>query len=198
VVEPDETCAADMESLLRGAGVTARRAADAEAGWKAFAAEPPDVVFTTLQTPRRDAAWLLRRMREDWLGALPPVYGLADHAELAPSTRELELDAVLLRPLAGVALRALSAAPSSMEDATRQASRLRDLFDLTLLGDDLETALATFVERVALNLRASDCVLWGPPHEGRWPKTRRAPGRPEEQAMLLWRCGRRRSSADRS
>jgi diguanylate cyclase (GGDEF)-like protein len=188
VVEPDETCAADMEALLRGAGVTARRTADAEAAWKAFAAEPPDVVFTTLQTPRRDAAWLLRRMREDWLGALPPVYGLADHAELVPATRELELDAVLLRPLAGVALRTLSAASVSSEDVARQASRLRDLFDLTLLGDDLETALATFVERVALNFRAADCVLWGPPHEGRWPKTRRAPGRPEEQAMLLWRC----------
>ncbi len=188
IVEPDETCAADMEALLRGAGVTLRRTADAEAGWKAFAADPPDVVFTTLQTPRRDAAWLLRRMREDWLGALPPVYGLADHAELVPSTRELELDAVLLRPLAGVALRALSAASVAPEDMARQASRLRDLFDLTLLGDDLEVALSTFVERVALNFRAADCVLWGPPHEGRWPKTRRAPGRPEEQAILLWRC----------
>jgi diguanylate cyclase (GGDEF)-like protein len=188
VVEPDDLCAADVESLLRGAGVTARRTVDAEAAWKAFAAEPPDVVFTTLQTPRRDAAWLLRRMREDWLGALPPVYGLADHAELQPSTRELELDAVLLRPLAGAALRALSLAPATPEDAARQASRLRDLFDLTLLGDDLDVALTTFVERVALNFRAADCVLWGPPHEGRWPKTRRTPGRPEEQAMLLWRC----------
>ncbi len=188
VVEPDETRAADIETVLREAGVIARRTADAEAAWKAFAAEPPDVVFTTFSTPRRDAAWLLRRMREDWLGALPPVYGLADQAELLPATRELELDGVLLRPLAGVALRALAASSPTHEDPTRQASRLRDLFDLTLLGDDLDGALAIFVERVALNFRVTDCVLWGPPHEGRWPKTRRPPGRPEERALLLWRC----------
>jgi serine/threonine-protein kinase len=188
VVEPNDGVADEITRLFGEAGATVRRAPDAEAAWRAFAADRPDLILTAITTPRRDAAWLLRRMREDYLGALPPVIGLCEQSEVVPGLKVLELDGVLLRPLSGDALRTLARRVPTIQDAERRAARLRDLFDLSLLGDDLDAALATVIERLALAFRVSDCVMWGPAHEGRWPKTRRPPGPPEARAGLLWRC----------
>jgi serine/threonine-protein kinase len=188
VIEPDEACATVCAETLGAAGATCRIAGDAEAGWRAFVSEPPDVVVTALTTPRRDAAWLLRRMRDEYLGSLPPIVAIASDAELGVTTRELELDAVLMRPIAAEALVALASRAPAEDTPVRQAGRLRDLFGLSLLSDDLTQALTMFVDRVALAFRSSDCVLWGPAHDDLWPKTRRPIARAEEQAFLLWRC----------
>jgi len=132
---------------------------------------------------------LIRRMRDEYLGQLPPTFAIATDGELTNTTRELELDGVLLRPIAADALVAIAKSSSPEEESpARQAARLRDLFELSLLGGDLDASLKTFVDRVALTFRAADCVIWGPAHEDRWPKTHRPIQRAETQAFLLWRC----------
>ena len=78
---------------------------------------------------------------------------------------------------------------SPVDDAPpRHASRLRDLFDLSLLGSDLDTTVRSFVDRVTLTFRASDCVIWGPTHDAQWPRMHRDPTDDAAQAMLLARC----------
>ncbi|MBI4508225.1 MAG: diguanylate cyclase [Deltaproteobacteria bacterium] len=188
VIEPDSTSATLIDQVLRAAGVYCRVVSDAEAGWRAFAAEAPRVVLTALTTPRRDGAWFLRRIRDAYLGQLPGVYALVHEEEITPSLRELDVDGVLLKPLGIDGLLAACAHDHDEEPPTRQASRLRELFELSLLSGDVEATLKNFIDRVVLAFRASDGVLWGPPHEDRWPKTRRPLTRPEDQALLLWRC----------
>src|SRR5690606_16548525 len=67
-------------------------------------------------------------------------------------------------------------------------TRLRELYELTLLGGDYLQMLDTVVARTALTFGVSDCVLWGPPHEDIWPRTARVLAGPEAEATLLWRC----------
>src|SRR5688500_11681892 len=188
VIEPNDESARRIEQVLQHVGASCRLAPDAEAGWRAFVTEPPHVVLTALNTPRRDGAWFIRRMRDEYLGALPATFALAADEELTPSIRELELDGVLLRPIAAEALHAIAKTAPQEEAPERQASRLRDLFELTLLGGDLDAGVKAFIDRVALVFRAADCVIWGPAHEERWPKTHRPILRPEAKAFLLWRC----------
>ena len=98
LVEPDDGCAEEVEVALRTAGVGCRRVADAEAGWREFARARPDTVLTAWQTPRQSGAWFLRRLHEDYMGALPPVYALFSPEELLATPPGEELDAAFLRP----------------------------------------------------------------------------------------------------
>ncbi len=156
-----------LEAELQAAGFACRRAADAELAWRLFAQAPPDAVFTRLNTPRRDAGWLLRRMHEEYLGSLPPVYGLVTAGEIvadAAALRALALDAVLLLPAVPRLprlprdLRPL-VAPVAEESAAAGAARVGELFELSLLSGDLDAAQKVIVERVARAFRASDCLL---------------------------------------
>src|SRR5262245_49933095 len=108
VIEPNEESARRIEHVLRSSGAAARTTPDAEAAWRIFAQEPPNVVITALTTPRRDGAWFIRRMRDEYLGQLPLTLALASDEELTPAIRELELDGVLLRPVAAEALTAIA------------------------------------------------------------------------------------------
>src|SRR4030095_9052172 len=88
VIEPNAELARRIEQILRPLGVSCRLAPDAEAGCRAFATEPPQVVLTALATPRRDGAWFIRRMRDEYLGAMPATFALASDEELTPSMRD--------------------------------------------------------------------------------------------------------------
>jgi len=157
-IEPSDESAAGLEAALRAQGVTVRRAADAETGWRLFTQSPPDAIFTALKTPKRDAAWLLRRMQEDYLGSLPPVYALVSPEEIARLKGRLELDAAVLRPGPTVGLAAL-VGPTPEEPPAALAGRLADLFDLSLLAGDLESGVRVLVERTARAFRVEECRL---------------------------------------
>jgi len=162
VVEPGENLAAAIEAKLRAAGASCRRVADAETAWRLFAQAPPDAVFTALTTPRRDAAWLLRRMQDEYLGSLPPVYGLvADDPGAAATARRLDLDGALLAAALPDELGSLlGAVVDDVPSAT--AARLGELFELSLLSGDLETALAIVRARAARAFRVEDCRMLRP------------------------------------
>jgi diguanylate cyclase (GGDEF)-like protein len=155
-VEPSDEGAAELERALGAAGIGLRRALDAETGWRLFTQAPPDAVFTTLSTGRRDAAWLVRRMQEDYLGSLPPVYGLVASDEAAPAG--LELDGAIVRPVTGDGLAALLG-PAPEEPGTATATRLAELFEVSLLAGDLDAGVEVLTERAARAFRAAECVL---------------------------------------
>src|SRR5262249_21398356 len=112
----------------------------------------------SLTTSRRDAAWLLRRMQEDYLGSLPPVYLLVSAHEIHAGLPRLDIDGAVLRPAGGAGLPALIGQRAGEADAAAQASRLRDLFDLSLLSGDLDASLKLLCDRTARAFRAHDCV----------------------------------------
>ncbi|MFH0901514.1 MAG: diguanylate cyclase [Pseudomonadota bacterium] len=185
VVEPDETAAARIDWALRTAGASSVVVADAETGWRAFAASPAQMVITALTTPRRDGAWLLRRIRDEYIGEAPRAYAVASQEELSQELRELDLDGLLLRPVSPESLFFLVSYQPAEEPVARQAARWRDLLELSFLGGELDTTLKALVDRIAFVFRTTDCVLW---NEGRgWTKMRRVMS-PEEQSGILERC----------
>ena len=188
VIEPDEGTARRISEVLTRAGAVARVSPDAESGWKTFAADPPHMVLTALSTPKKDGAWFIRRLRDEYLGAQPQMIAIVGEHELGRAVSELEVDGVLLRPIATAALVDLARAPISVEAPEQQLARLRGLFELSLLGDESLGGAKGLVDRVAQHFRVTDCVLWGPPHEPGWPVSHRGPLRADQQALLMWRC----------
>ncbi|HKA91965.1 MAG TPA: protein kinase, partial [Haliangiales bacterium] len=185
LVEPE--AAMPLETAFRDAGVTVFRVLDAEAGWRSFVQTPPDVVFVGLTTPRRDAAWLLRRMQEDYLGSLPPVYLIVSAPEIHAGVPRLDIDGAVLRPVGGAGLPALLGQRAGEADAPAQASRLRDLFDLTLLSGDLAAALKLVCDRTARAFRSHDCVLVLASGERRL-YAHRTPETTDQREALAARC----------
>jgi diguanylate cyclase (GGDEF)-like protein len=159
LVEPDDESAAGVDAVLRQAGMGCRRVVDAEAAWKEFTRARPDALLTAWETPRRGGAWLVRRLHDDFLGALPPVYGLFSADELRAGARAEELDAAFVRPLRPTLLPALLSAPHGDEQPQVSATRLRDLFELSLLSGDLEAAVRNVLERGKHAFRADDFFL---------------------------------------
>jgi diguanylate cyclase (GGDEF)-like protein len=158
LVEPADDVAAALERSLRAAGASCRRVEDAESGWRAFAQAPADAVFTAFDTPRRDAAWLLRRLEEEYLGSLPPIYGLITGEAVRFDRRGLDLDgALLVEELPADPAPLL--APRDEEQPAPRAARLGELFEVSLLTGDLETALAIVRERTARAFRVDECLL---------------------------------------
>jgi diguanylate cyclase (GGDEF)-like protein len=188
VIDPDEESASLIDEVLRAAGIGCRVVSDADTGWREFCRAPADVVVTALSMPRRDGAWLIRRLRDEYIGKRPPIYAIAADADLGPATRALELDAVLLRPVSAEALTALVILPAAEEATSRQVARFRELFELSLLHGDIDANIKVLLDRIARAFHVADCVLWGPAHEGRWPQTKRTQERSDDGTHLLWRC----------
>src|SRR5262249_8969317 len=97
-------------------------------------------------------------MQEDYLGSLPPVYGLVSDGESAP--RGLELDGALLRPVVAEDLAAL-VAPTSDEPTTTRAARLAELFELSLLPGDLDASRRVVAGRAARAFGVDEGLLVG-------------------------------------
>jgi serine/threonine-protein kinase len=158
-VDPDNESAAGVDAALRSAGIACRRVPDAETAWKEFARARPDAVLTAWETPKRGGAWLVRRVHDDYLGALPPIYGLFHPEELRAGARAEELDAAFVRPLRPSLIAPLLTAPTAEEQPEVSATRLRDLFELSLLTGDLEEAVRRVLERARRAFRSDDIML---------------------------------------
>jgi len=140
---------------LRTAGLDVVAAANADDGLRAVAQAEPEALIIELELPGRDGRWLLRRMRDDFMGTRPRVYLLARPEAMLGDVPELGADAVLLKPLdAALVVAAVRAPPVELERA-----RLAELISLSLLPGELEAALRAAAKRIAQAFRAADCIL---------------------------------------
>jgi diguanylate cyclase (GGDEF)-like protein len=172
----------ELYAALRDLRVEAELVSDAEQGWRRFAQLRPAVVLTALA---RGGDVFLRRLRDEYMGTQPTTYLLCTAAELATAAA-LEPDACVVLPVARAALAALAGvaaegnAPELDDD-----HRLRELFDLSLLGGDVVRGLDELAVRAALAFRVSDCAAWAWGGDGRtWPRTAAAIAEADRPALF--------------
>src|SRR5512134_2695076 len=73
MIDPDLSAASVAVEALRSAGMEATAVADAETGLRMLAATEPHVLVLELELRGRDGRWLLRRLRDDFMGARPRI-----------------------------------------------------------------------------------------------------------------------------
>ncbi len=172
----------ELYAALRDLRVEAELVNDAEQGWRRFAQLRPGVVLTALA---RGGDVFLRRLRDEYMGTQPTTYLLCSPEQLAAASA-LEPDACVVLPIARAALAALAgAATEGVAPELDTGQRLRELFDLTLLGGDVVRGLDELAARAALAFRVSDCAAWAWGGDGRtWPRTARPIAEAERPALF--------------
>ena len=169
LIDPDPARGMELYAALRDLRVEAELVNDAEQGWRRFAQLRPAVVMTALA---RGGDVFLRRLRDEYMGTQPTTYLMCTADEL-PAAAALEPDACVVPPIARAALAALAglAGDGSVAELD-DGHRLRELFDLSLLGGDVVRGLDDLAARAALAFRVTDCAAWAWGGDGRtWPRT---------------------------
>ncbi len=73
MIDPDLSASSVAIEALRSAGMEATAVAEAETGLRMLAATEPDVLVLELELRGKDGRWLLRRLRDDYMGARPRI-----------------------------------------------------------------------------------------------------------------------------
>jgi len=172
LIDPDPARGMELYAALRDLRVEAELCNDPEHGWRRFAQIRPGVVMTALA---RGGDVFLRRLRDEYMGTQPATYLMCAAGEL-PAAAALEPDACVVLPIARSALAGLAGVtPEGGGVLELEAGlRLRELFDLTLLGGDIVRGLDDLAARAALAFRVTDVAAWAWGGDGRtWPRTAR-------------------------
>lgn len=172
VIDPDPARGMELYAALRDLRIEAELVNDAEQGWRRFAQLRPTVVLTALA---KGGDVFLRRLRDEYMGAQPVTYLMCAAEQLAAAAA-LEPDACLVLPIARATLAALAGVLVDGGGVVELAAahRLRELFDLSLLGGDVVRSLDDLAARAALAFRVTDCAAWAWGGDGRtWPRTAR-------------------------
>jgi serine/threonine-protein kinase len=162
LVDPDTATAATSLQILTQAGLDVAVTHDAEGGLKKLAAVKPDVLMVDLELPGKDGTWLLRKLRDDFMGRRPRLVVMARAEAIAKKDTMIGLgiDAVILKPVQAPALLAATA-DSGRDNVNRDIEALRQLIELSILEGDLAGALSTLAKKLTLVTRASECVVMG-------------------------------------
>ncbi len=173
IIESDDLRARELGEALSAIRVEVHHVKDAKEGWRAFARLRPSHVFAALSCGEGSSGGedFLRKLNNDYLGAMPQVFLCSTMEELA---RRAPCDpaAYVVWPIARSALPALMGTKPGIGDtAGRQVARLRELYEMSLLGPDLVRELDFVVTRATLGFQVSDCIIWGPEHEPQWPRS---------------------------
>ena len=121
VLEPDAESASTLGTILLSRNVELTTAANGEDGWRALAARRPDVVLLSLSTPGLEI--FFRRLRDEYMGKHPRLIGIAGPEDLAPPVARLDLDAVLLAPVAPGLLLSVMGGGTSRARCSRRSGR---------------------------------------------------------------------------
>ncbi len=176
IIESNSDRRAELQSTLDTLGVQCVCVADANKAWGAFASLRPTHIFAALYSQDRAGASVhacepfLRKLSNDYIGTIPRIFLTCTEDELAHSSPS-DPDAYLVWPLGTAMLSTLTSATGITSDrASKQASRLRELFEMSLLGPDLIHELDQVANRACVGFQVSDCILWGPTSEPYWPR----------------------------
>jgi uncharacterized protein (TIGR02265 family) len=163
LVDPDSGATRGISDALRITGLEATTVKDAEAGLSRLAALEPEVLLLELQFPTatagKDGIWLLRRLRDEYMGTRPRVVVTTRPEAIVGRVGDLGVDAVVLKPAAPEAVVAACAAQPA--DRLRETDILRELLRVSTLEGDLDAAFAASAKKIALAFRVSECVLVG-------------------------------------
>ncbi len=159
LVHHDTVAAAHFKSALVEAGLDVRVANDAVTGLRTLAATEPELLIVEIDMPERDGTWLLRRMRDDYMGKRPRVLALASGQVASSRLGSLTTDAILLDPTTATGLVTTVAVLTDNSELASEKDALGKLLKLSLLAGDLTSALRTLTDRLALAYRASECVV---------------------------------------
>jgi uncharacterized protein (TIGR02265 family) len=160
LVDPDLPASSATVEALRAGGLDATHVGDAETGLRMLAATEPDALVLDLDLEGKDGRWLLRRLRDDFMGARPRIVLHSRPEAVRGGVAALGVDAVVLKPAQAEAIVAALDGPQGDERAG-DLERQRDLIKISVLGGDLDTALGTCARRVAQVFRAPDAVVVG-------------------------------------
>src|SRR6266540_1645842 len=89
IIDADVAAVAQSMEALRAAGMTTHAVADAESGLRTLAQLSPAVLVLDLEFPGKDGLWLLRRLRDEYMGTRPRVIVHARSAAVATRIGDL-------------------------------------------------------------------------------------------------------------
>ncbi|MBI4511944.1 MAG: diguanylate cyclase [Deltaproteobacteria bacterium] len=161
LVDPDPRFGAAVSEALTAQGYDVCACTDAPEGLKKLATLAPDVLVVELEIPGHDGAWLLRKLRDDYMGRRPRVVVLGRAEAITSGLAGLGVSAVVLKPALPQAVVAASTDGAARDGIARDAESVRELVELSILDGDLAGALSTLSKRVALTLRVSECMVMG-------------------------------------
>lgn len=173
IIESNEARAGELGTALTAIGIEFNHARDAKEGWQAFAQHRPTHVFAALhcEDQAQGGEQFLRKLNSDYIGAMPKVFICCSMEELARSA-PCDPTAYVLWPIAKSSLPSLVDMEPGLGDTSgRQVARLRELYEMSLLGPDLVRELDFVVTRATLGFQVNDCIIWGPTNEAHWPRT---------------------------
>jgi eukaryotic-like serine/threonine-protein kinase len=191
LIDPDSAASVETVAALEAADIEATAVADAETGLRLLAAKEPDVLLLELalgdagDAKEKDGRWLLRRLRDDFMGARPRVVLYTDGKAMRGGITNFGADAVVLKPASPAAL--VAACLPESGDPTAQLERTHELIALSLLHGEMEGALVTLAKRLALTFRVVECIAVAQIGERQW--TGIARGAEAEWDDTIWaRC----------
>ena len=159
MIDPDLSAGSVAVEALRGSGMEATAVADAETGLRVLAASEPQVLVLDLELRGKDGRWFLRRLRDDFMGAMPRVILYTRAEALAGGVAALGADAVVLKPAHPEAILLAALGEGTAQAVASDTDRLRELVTLTLLQGDVEGAVSALAKRLAHLFRSTECIL---------------------------------------
>ena len=177
IIESDPGRQQQLSSALQEIGVEVACVRFAQEAWSTFARLRPTHVFAALHTigptgqPERAGEEFLRKLDSDYIGSMPRVFVMCTESELAQSA-PADPEAYFVWPILKSVLASLFAGSALAGDkASTQAMRLRELYDMTLLGPEFVRELDQLISRATIGFQVSDCIMWGPGDEPYWPRS---------------------------
>ncbi len=184
IIEPNPLRSKALSEAIDRIGVGCQVTHNAKEGWRAFARYRPTHVFAAIRPDDKESGdFFLRKLHSEFIGTMPRTFLTADTIEIAYKAK-LEPSAYIIWPLSFAVLQDLFSEHLGAEEAPRkQITRLRDLYELTVLGPDILQGLDSLVLRMALGFQSTNGLIWGPEQEQHWPRSAQPLARDEWPAL---------------
>ena len=186
VIDPDPVAGGRASDTLRAAGYETKLASDAESGMRLLASFEPEVIVVELeQNSERGCVWLLRRLRDEYMGARPRIALTTRHEAITAVLHELDVDAVVLKPFPAGAIVAACAPDGDAAIVPGGKELMLELVRLSMLFGDVDVGMTALARRLALGFGMAECVLHATVGERRWVRSSRG-AVPESMVTESW------------
>jgi serine/threonine-protein kinase len=191
IVDPDAPFRTQAWQGLTQAGMTAQGVGDAETGMRALASFEPHVLILELDYggASKDGAWLLRRLRDEYMGLRPRVVVHTRSSAITGRISDLGVDALVLKPATLATVLAACQEGQWLGERAREPEQLRELVRLSILSGDLAGAFDAMAKRLALTFRMNECIIVATCGERQYQGCARGPIEESPEAPIWDVCG---------